>query len=587
MKKTFNLFSFAVLSMTALVACSELNLENDATKNYFYNFDPAAASLVASTQSNIEAKSQLSSSEKNPDVYWTEGDKVSVFQLQEQEYKNISFTTATDKATTASFTEDVTGSFDSEIETAAYAVYPYSESNAVAVVDGEVTVTAEIPAVQTATNNSFAEETNLAVGVLEGGNVAFKNVCAYMRFYVTNGGKVQSITITGKNGEYVAGKVSITFNDKGEPVATTIEGESSKSITLTCPEGQTGFTKGHAYYVAVMPQVFKNGVVLTINTVQDNLSVGNTSLSNTTPIVRTSGNVQLTLKRNNVKRFPYWDDRIEWRSAMLFDFENKTIDKFWASSKTDLIASTGSESDCYKVVANPETNTINPSGKVLMFDASLAGTDYKINSKQYYVSTTNVANARFMMKFTNAFASVDDNVPIKQFNAVRMKVRYVKDADENYKKYFPRVQLGLSNFKIKDGSTNVTMPWAICSPTYVNGHKMSDVYVFGMGKKSSNSGDSEAISDTYKPITTYNAITSDWVTEYQTAINYDGWNDLIYLIGDISSNPKFVKGLTYFRIHPFFPAVPGATEWKYQYYADKYGVMYIDDIELVEFYGIK
>ena len=392
MKKTFNLFSFAVLSMTALVACSELNPENDATKNYFYNFDPAAASLVASTQSNIEAKSQLSSNGENPDVYWTEGDRVSVFQLQEQKYENISFTTATDKATTASFTEDVTGSFNSEIETAAYAVYPYSKSNAVAVVDGKVTVTAEIPAVQTATNNSFAEETNLAVGVLEGGNVAFKNVCAYMRFYVTNGGKVQSITITGKNDEYVAGKVSITFNDKGEPVATPIEGESSKSITLTCPEGQTGFTKGHAYYVAVMPQVFKNGVVLTINTVQDNLSVGNTSLSNTTPIVRTSGNVQLTLKRNNVKRFPYWDDRIEWRSAMLFDFENKTIGDFWASSKTDLIASTGSESICYKVVANPKTNTINTSEKVLMFDASLAGTDYKINTKPFYKGESTVEN---------------------------------------------------------------------------------------------------------------------------------------------------------------------------------------------------
>ena len=581
MKKTFNLFSFAVLSMTALVACSELNLENDATKNYFYNFDPAAASLVASTQSNIEAKSQLSSSEKNPDVYWTEGDKVSVFQLQEQEYKNISFTTATDKATTASFTEDVTGSFDSEIETAAYAVYPYSESNAVAVVDGEVTVTAEIPAVQTATNNSFAEETNLAVGVLEGGNVAFKNVCAYMRFYVTNGGKVQSITITGKNGEYVAGKVSITFNDKGEPVATPIEGESSKSITLTCPEGQNGFTKGHTYYVAVMPQVFQNGVILTINTVQDEVKVGGTSLSNTNPIVRTSGDTRLTLVRNNVKRFPYWDDRIEWRSAMILDFENRTS----LTTTTDIYNGTGSESSLYSIVGSAdegvktsetsEDKVRNTSDKVMKVDAS----------KVSYSSGVN--NARFMMKFTNAFASVDDNVPIRQFNAVRMKVRYVKDADENYKKYFPRVQLGLSNFRIKDGSTNVTMPWAICSPTYVNGHKMSDVYVFGMGKKSSNSGDSEAISETYEPITTYNAVTSDWVTEYQTAINYDGWNDLIYLIGDISSNPKFVKGLTYFRIHPFFPAVPGATKWQDQYYADNYGVMYIDDIELVEFYGIK
>ena len=581
MKKTFNLFSFAVLLMTALVACSELNLENDATKNYFYNFDPAAASLIASTQSNVDAKSQLSSNGVNPDVFWTEGDKVSVFQLQNQEYKNLAFTTATNKSTTASFTEDVTGSFDAQVETAAYAVYPYSASNAVTVVDETVTITAEIPAIQTATNNTFAEETNLAVGVLDAGNVAFKNVCAYMRFYVTNGGKVQSITITGKNDEYIAGKVNITFNDKGEPVATPIEGESSKSITLTCPEGQNGFTKGHTYYVAVLPGVFEEGVTLTINTVQDNLSVGNTSLSNTTPIVRTSGNVQLTLKRNNVKRFPYWDDRIEWRSAMVLDFENRTS----LATVTDIYNGTGSESSLYSIVSSETENVKtlenatdkvrNTSDKVMKVDASNVSYSSGVN------------NARFMMKFTNAFASVDNNVPIKQFNAVRMKVRYVKDADENYKKYFPRVQLGLSDFKIKDGSTNVTIPWAICSPTYVNGHKMSDVYVFGMGKKSTNSGDSEAISNTYKPITTYNAVTSDWVTEYQTVINYDGWNDLIYLIGDISSNPKFVKGLTYFRIHPFFPAVPDATEWDDQYYADEYGVMYIDDIELVEFYGIK
>ena len=579
MKKTFNLFSFAVLLMTALVACSELNLENDATKNYFYNFDPAAASLVASTQSNIEAKSQLSSSEKNPDVYWTEGDKVSVFQLQEQEYKNISFTTTTDKATTASFTEDVTGSFDSEIETAAYAVYPYSKSNAVAVVDGKVTVTAEIPAVQTATNNSFAEETNLAVGVLEGGNVAFKNVCAYMRFYVTNGGKVQSITITGKNGEYVAGKVSITFNDKGEPVATPIEGESSKSITLTCPEGQNGFTKGHTYYVAVMPQVFQNGVILTINTVQDEVKVGGTSLSNTNPIVRTSGNTRLTLVRNNVKRFPYWDDRIEWRSAMILDFENRTS----LTTTTDIYNGTGSESFLYSIVSSETENVKtlenatdkvrNTSDKVMKVDAS----------KESYISGVN--NARFMMKFTNAFANdkYNDNVAIKQFNAIRMKVHYVKDTEENYKKFFPRVQIGLRDFAIMDGNNKVVMPWGICSPTYVNGHKMSDVYVFGMGINSSN----EAISDTYKPITTYNTVTADWVTEYQTAINYDGWNDLLYVIGDISSNAKFINGLTYFRLHPFFPAVPGATKWQDQYYADNYGVMYIDDIELVEFYGIK
>ena len=579
MKKTFNLFSFAVLAMTALVACSEHNLDNIATKDYFYNSDPAATSLVASTQSNVDAKSQLSSNGENPDVFWTEGDKVSVFQLQNQEYKNLAFTTATNKSTTASFTEDVTGSFDAQVETAAYAVYPYSASNAVTVVDETVTITAEIPAIQTATNNTFAEETNLAVGVLDAGNVAFKNVCAYMRFYVTNGGKVQSITITGKNDEYIAGKVNITFNDKGEPVATPIEGESSKSITLTCPEGQNGFTKGHTYYVAVMPQVFQNGVILTINTVQDEVKVGGTSLSNTNPIVRTSGNTRLTLVRNNVKRFPYWDDRIEWRSAMILDFENRTS----LTTTTDIYNGTGSEFSLYSIVGSAdegvktsetsEDKVRNTSDKVMKVDASEVSYSSGVN------------NARFMIKFTNAFASDkdNDNVAIKQFNAIRMKVHYVKDTEENYKKFFPRVQIGLSNFAIMDGNNKVVMPWGICSPTYVNGHKMSDVYVFGMGINSSK----EVISDTYKPITTYNTVTADWVTEYQTAINYDGWNDLLYVIGDISSNAKFVNGLTYFRLHPFFPADPNATAWNKQYYADEYGVMYIDDIELVEFYGIK
>ena len=569
MKKTFNLFSFAVLSMTALVACSELNPENDATKNYFYNFDPAAASLVASTQSNIEAKSQLSSSGENPDVYWTEGDKVSVFQLQEQEYKNISFTTATDKATTASFTEDVTGSFDSEIETAAYAVYPYSESNAVAVVDEKVTITAEIPAIQTATNNSFAEETNLAVGVLEGGNVAFKNVCAYMRFYVTNGGKVKSITITGKNDEYVAGKVSITFNDKGEPVATPIEGESSKSITLTCPE-ETGFTKGHAYYVAVIPQVFENGVVLTINTVQDNLSVGNTSLSNTTPIVRTSGNVKLTLKRNNVKRFPYWDDRIEWRSAMLFDFENKTIDNFWPSSATDLIASTGSESNCYKVVANPKTNTINTSEKVLMFDAALAGADNKINNIQFYKNKDNVANARFA--FTPKTTSRWSN----KFTGVRMKI-YISEADKD--KYFPRCQISYTNAKISGTQTIINRP--IMTPRYLNGKKL-DVKLISFGN---NKGNGESIANIDD---TYNTIDNDWLEAWSAAIKGDDWNDFVFDFKNVTGSniPAEDKTAYMCRIHPFFPAKISPEDKSDMYHADTYGKIYIDDIEYVEFYGI-
>ena len=573
MKKSFNLFSFAVLAMTALVACSEQNLDNIATKDYFYNSDPAAASLVASTQSNVDAKSQLSSNGENPDVYWTEGDKVSVFQLQNQEYKNLAFTTATNKSTKASFTEDVTGSFDAQVETAAYAVYPYSASNAVTVVDETVTITAEIPAIQTATNNTFAEETNLAVGVLDAGNVAFKNVCAYMRFYVTNGGKVQSITITGKNDEYIAGKVNITFNDKGEPVATPIEGESSKSITLTCPEGNS-FTKGHTYYVAVLPGVFEEGVILTINTVQDVLSVGNTSLSNTNPIVRTSNDVKLTLTRNKVKRFPYWDDRIEWRSAMLFDFEKNTIGKFWASSTDDLIAGTGSESNCYKVVVNPKTNTINPSEKVLMFDASLAGDDNKINGMKYYNNESNVVNARF------AFTPTTTSMWSGKFTGVRMKI-YISEEDAD--RFFPRCQISYAKATISGTSTIINRP--IMTPKYLNGTKL-DVkwlsYVDNTKPTTDLAGESIANIDA-----TYNVIDQAWLDAWGAAIRVNDWNDFVFDYRSVTGSniPAHSSSAYMCRIHPFFPAKILPESNSDMYHADEYGKIYIDDIEYVEFYG--
>ena len=574
MKKSFNLFSFAVLTMTVLVACSEQNLDNIATKDYFYNSHPAAASLVASTQSNVDAKSQLSSNGENPDVYWTEGDKVSVFQLQNQEYKNLAFTTATNKSTTASFTEDVTGSFDAQVETAAYAVYPYSASNAVTVVDETVTITAEIPAIQTATNNTFAEETNLAVGVLDAGNVAFKNVCAYMRFYVTNGGKVQSITITGKNDEYIAGKVNITFNDKGEPVATPIEGESSKSITLTCPEGQNGFTKGHTYYVAVLPGVFEEGVILTINTVQNVLSVGNTSLSNTTPIVRTSNDVTLTLTRNKVKRFPYWDDRIEWHSAMLFDFEKNTIDQFWTSSSNDLISSTGSESNCYKVVANPKTNTINPSEKVLMFDASLAGDDNKINAKQYYKNESSVENARF------AFTPTKTGMWSGNFTGVRMKI-YISEEDAS--RFFPRCQISYTKATISGTTTIINRP--IMTPKYLNGTKLDVKWLSYVDNgKATTDLAAESIANIDA---TYNVIDQAWLNAWVAAIKVNDWNDFVFDYRSVTGSniPAHSNSAYMCRIHPFFPAKIDPESKSDMYHADEYGRIYIDDIEYVEFYG--
>ena len=326
MRKHINFYTLAASCLLVFAACTNSKLDIETESDYFYNDDPAAASLVAVTQSDLqedaETKSMLSSNGNNPDVLWTSGDQISVLQFQGDEYVNIPFTTTADKKTSASFTEDETGSYDREQTSVSYAVYPYSSDTKISVVDETVTITTEIPTTQFITENTFAEEANIAVGKVEGGNVNFKNACAYLRFQASNGGRVKSLTISGKNGEYIAGKVNITFDGDGNPVAKAIEGVSSKTVTLTCPEGTDAFAAGKPYYVAVIPDVFENGVVLTVETVNDNLTVGSTDISYTRTLTRTSKNTRMTLTRNTVKRFPYWDDKFEWRSAMLFDCEN-------------------------------------------------------------------------------------------------------------------------------------------------------------------------------------------------------------------------------------------------------------------------
>lgn len=304
MRKHINFYTLAASCLLVFAACTNSKLDIETESDYFYNDDPAAASLVAVTQSDLqedaETKSMLSSNGNNPDVLWTSGDQISVLQFQGDEYVNIPFTTTADKKTSASFTEDETGSYDREQTSVSYAVYPYSSDTKISVVDETVTITTEIPTTQFITENTFAEEANIAVGKVEGGNVNFKNACAYLRFQATNGDRVKSLTISGKNGEYIAGKVNITFDENGNPVAEPIEGVSSKTVTLTCPEGTAAFTAGKPYYVAVIPDIFEKGVILTVETVNDRLKVGNADISYTRTLTRTSKDTKMTLKRNTV-----------------------------------------------------------------------------------------------------------------------------------------------------------------------------------------------------------------------------------------------------------------------------------------------
>ena len=577
MKGNFRILLAAVSMAASITACVENEMEQ-ADNGYYFNDDPDAVTFVAQTQTDVptDTRTALGETEdKLKAVNWVAGDAISVFDADNA---NVQFTTGADKTTSGTFAEVTTGTFKkAESGVTYYAVYPYAESNAINTDGGTVELTVTVPDDQVVIHGTFAANENAAVAKTDGaGNLAFQNVCGYLRFYISKGSRTTAVKISGNKDEIIAGTVKVKWEEGVPVVSEVVDGKTSITFHL---EDNGTFPTGKEYYVALLPKALEEGIKIEMTTVEDVVTVtgitpNGTQLPRTmNPVKRASA--KMTIKRNTILRLPHWD-RLEWRSAMLLDVEascfdlqktdgtggtlntgEKRSDGKYYSKVNDIYSRVGAESSLYKIVENPLNSGINTSKKVLKVDAT---------GKSY----TDHSNARLSVYTRDRFYSVvgKNAAIITKFNAVRLKVYYGNEEALN-KTYFPRVQMGPTDWKDSDRNTQAR---PIFSPTYVNGVKMSDVYIVSTG-----SNGTEALGNY---IYGYNKVTESWVKQFHSAIKFDEWNDLVFVIGDEGDSKNLIAGTDYLRIHPFFPADPNNRE---KYHADEYGVMYIDDIELIDF----
>ena len=117
------------------------------------------------------------------------------------------------------------------------------------------------------------------------------------------------------------------------------------------------------------------------------------------------------------------------------------------------------------------------------------------------------------------------------------------------------------------------------TPSYINGNKM-DVKILSYGNSASNAEENSGVLQTKNHDGTLNKIDQTWLESWGKAIKKDEWNDMIWVWSDISGNKSLSTSVSQIRIHPFFPADPGNDK---AYYADEYGVMYLDDIQMIRF----
>ena len=229
---------FFAAALFALAACTR-EMDNDSPK--------ADMSLVARTETPAESRTVV---EGETHVYWEAGDQIAVFSGK----KSGKFTTdLTATAATATFT----GTLGTDAWTEGmdlWAVYPYSEE---ATFDGAA-VTTTLPAEQVARPGSFGKDMNLAIAHSTTSTLQFYNVGGGIRFSLSQEG-IRKVVLEGLDGELLAGKVKVGFQDGVPAVLDVIDGKTSITVT---PAEEDSFQKDAWYYIVAVPGTLEKGFKL-------------------------------------------------------------------------------------------------------------------------------------------------------------------------------------------------------------------------------------------------------------------------------------------------------------------------------------
>ena len=231
MKK--NLFMVAAVALMAMVSCNKEYMNNgtDAPKpSYYVEFTAAIDNeedAPVLQQAAAQTKTSYNSSKKT--TCWSTGDEISVngkkFRVEElingglqARFLNV---------------EELGENFGAPYT----AIYPYNATAG----------TAEVPATQTVSNGTFADESVVTVAYAESGNeLSFKHVSSVVKFQVSTEG-IKELTFSSASN--IAGTINVNANKGGEPSFTAKAGK--KEITVKPSSGS--FKTNETYYVSVLP----------------------------------------------------------------------------------------------------------------------------------------------------------------------------------------------------------------------------------------------------------------------------------------------------------------------------------------------
>ena len=210
---------------------------------------------------------------------WTEGDEVSVYfysdanqkwQYQGETGERLGMLRRVDAGVATTQTDYVV------------VAYPYNTSYTLNRINANLI--ASLPAVQSYKEGSYGAEGNIMVAQSEFTQFSLKSVVGWLRVELTGEGEVvESVKVRGNNGEQVAGLIYVDTATAEATLASEM-GEASDEeqvggvggglefddtifteVTLDCGSGVELDSEAKAFYIALLPQNFAEGVTIEVN----------------------------------------------------------------------------------------------------------------------------------------------------------------------------------------------------------------------------------------------------------------------------------------------------------------------------------
>ena len=186
---------------------------------------------------------------------WRSGDRISIFDQS----GNTPFNLLTGAGTT-------TATFQSEINLEEspvyYALYPYSEY---AALSGNLIKTRYPDTLRYDPATGCALGGNMMVAKSNGTAFTFYNAATFIELQITGSDVITGITLTGNNGETVAGDATISVSNNGVTDITLDSTDGATALFVDCGEGIALSETPTVIIVAVAP-VLQSGFTLEFNT---------------------------------------------------------------------------------------------------------------------------------------------------------------------------------------------------------------------------------------------------------------------------------------------------------------------------------